>query len=298
MRNEENNTYLQTMQELLQAERLDAAQEASLMDAVNGYIDGTPEERLDTDLIDAALAKLNELHPERPELDVEAGAEALRQALEAQEGEDGEEDEAEETPEPQPEPQLQPPEPVKAKERPRRTGRAVTVIAVTVAVLMLVANAFNFNPIQYAVHLAETISFRLTPSGEMTLPPDTESEYRSLEEALEENGIDVEVPTWIPEEYSISGVYTSDMGVAVSVSALYSNGESELYVQISQLTSLDTMGIVEKEPETEVYTYGECQVAVNTDNVIATWIDGDYSCRIVGDISVDEMEKILDSIRD
>ena len=143
MRNEENDTYLQTMQELLQAERLDAAQEASLMDAVNGYIDGTPEERLDTDLIDAALAKLNELHPERPELDVEAGAEALRQALEAQEGEDGEEDEAEETPEPQPEPQLQPPEPVKAKERPRRTGRAVTVIAVTVAVLMLVANAFR-----------------------------------------------------------------------------------------------------------------------------------------------------------
>lgn len=139
MRNEENDTYLQTMQELLQAERLDAAQEASLMDAVNGYIDGTPEERLDTDLIDAALAKLNELHPERPELDVEAGAEALRQALEAQEGEDGEEDEAEETPEPQ----LQPPEPVKAKERPRRTGRAVTVIAVTVAVLMLVANAFR-----------------------------------------------------------------------------------------------------------------------------------------------------------
>ena len=261
------------LREFLASENLCPEDGDALLALVDAYIGQADEATMDTDLIDAGLAKLRELDPDPPKFDKEAGLANLLDAMDQREA--------------------------KRAGRMRRAGRIVGIVAACVAVLMVVANAFGINPIQYAHEFAETVSFWLSPSGEMILSPEEcQDGFASLQDALDADGIDIALPIWIPEGFQIAAVDVYEMQHSMSYVALFSVDEKEMRIQV--ITG-DTDIIQTNEKENGGYMYehaGETYYIIpNTDNVKAFWIKNDRALIISGQITEKEMERLVDSIR-
>jgi hypothetical protein len=100
----------------------------------------------------------------------------------------------------------------------------------------------------------DLIFFARNPSGELELPEGTESEYRSLREALDANGMeDALCPSWIPKGYALQRLNVKRTERLVRVSALYVSDQNELTITISRSES----GSVASAMETNGTSYTE-----------------------------------------
>lgn len=191
-------------------------------------------------------------------------------------------------------------ETAKKAHKKHRVLRICSVAAAVVLFLCIVASAFGHNPFVYIYNWTEeTILYRFHPTGELTLPDGVESEYHSLQEALDELGFFVAAaPTWIPSDFSLATVsFRSDEGLD-RITAIYDGDDRKFRIQISMTDAGDTALQVEKAENGAVYesngmTY---QLHFNTDNIKALWNDNGYLIIISGELSQKELEQIIDSI--
>lgn len=166
--------------------------------------------------------------------------------------------------------------------------------------LVVTANAFGYNPIQALFRwVGDTIQLYSNPSGLMELPLDDPSEYHSLDEALEANGLEsADRITWIPKDYSLSYIQVSPHNKMLQVSAIYEAERGELVVRILTVDKADWSTKAESAFEGIEYRHNDTvyYISSNFDITKAGWEDDKYSYEISGQASDKEIIKMIDSI--
>lgn len=182
----------------------------------------------------------------------------------------------------------------------RRLFRLGEAAVAAVLILVVSANAFGVNPIEAFINWAgDIIQVYSNPSGLMELPPDAPCEYHSLEEALQfDDRKTVEIPQWIPEDYSLYSVDVKYNEELSRYTALYSSDRGELLIRVTYFEDQDWMNEEEQNPPGQLFeSNGQTFfISTNYDQTKAGWQNGKYSYMISGQLSEDELKTMLNSI--
>lgn len=186
---------------------------------------------------------------------------------------------------------------------PLRTLRLALAVLTMVVCFMITANALGFNPVQSAISWAEgVIQTCFNPSGIMELPEDTQSEYRSLKEALTANGMNADkLPTWIPKDYSLDDVTVRQIDGMTKCAGIYTAERGELVIRVVAYSTENIAVKEEREVSTAEKTYKhngmEYYLIPNEVWNKAEWNDGLISFTISGQILDEEIKAMIQSIK-
>ena len=184
-----------------------------------------------------------------------------------------------------------------------------TVAAVLVAVLILAvgtsitAEAFQIDIWgKFASWTKEIFQFTDMPQGTTAAYPEQEynAELESLQDALNKKNITQRlIPTWLP-----SGYLNKDLSIMQSprvrnISAVYENNGSELIIKIRQTIGVQAPQTEKNDDFLEMYVVDgvEYYIFSNTETINAAWSIGEFECIITGKITLEEMKKMIDSIK-
>ena len=263
---------------------LDAMSQTELLHEVETLM-AAPAETMDTDRLERYLAALQERAPVMEEFDPETRwAELLdsHPLLFTKES-------APESVKPRP-----------ARSRTARVLRWVTAGLAAMLALIVTASAFGATPIQSVLDWADgVLRIYTNPSGVMELPEQSPSEYHSLEEALERNGLDSSAcPTWIPKDYRLADVSAEYFGDMTRYLAHYDSDRGDLTIFVRKAENMTMSFAAEKEPGGYTYPHngGEYYLITNTQTNKAWWQYNNCSYTIHGNISEKELIMMIDSI--
>ena len=183
--------------------------------------------------------------------------------------------------------------------RPLAAAAAVLVLLVGVTVTV---DAFGWVDVWDAVvnWAKETFSFVSSDQPRLGEPaPENDVGYESFEEAiLHTTGQKNLVPTYIPDGFVLDEISIEEMPEKVLLQAFFSNGEKYFRMQVKPYTGEDPEW-TEKSGETfEIYSHLETDyyLFANYEQNWAVWIKDSYECYITGDLSVEEIKTMIDSI--
>lgn len=188
-----------------------------------------------------------------------------------------------------------------------RTGLRRWIAAVAAAALLLTipltASALTWDEIWNAVATwaKETFSFVSQPDAtQATEPsPDNIDGYESLQQALAEtNRGDELVPTWIPDRYTLMDITVDESPVRKSYVAMYMGENGMLMITVQSHIGSDPERIEISEDLLETYKVSEIDYYIfsNIDQIRAVWINGSYECSVSGNITMEEIKLMIDSI--
>lgn len=133
--------------------------------------------------------------------------------------------------------------------------------------------------------------------------PPEELEFTSLQEALDAYGIaEPLVPKWLPEGFESLGVTTNVDPDFIRIAETYSYDEKKIKIMIRRYNSEEALDkvSVEKEDEQQDVKYirggVEHSVAQNRSIYTASWTNGLNVVSIIGDMTEEELEQMIDSI--
>lgn len=196
-------------------------------------------------------------------------------------------------------------EPKRVVRRPLRLVRRLTTAAAAVLVFVLLgsvtASAFGFNIWRaVAVWAQETFHFESGEQVEIDNPnPDIDLPYESLEDAIYTlemaTGI---VPTWIPKGYDLIDLRITENPLQKVYFAVYQDGEKYLKITVRSYLSGSPEQIEQGEgnADTEIIDGEKYYYFSNNDQNQVAWINGSYECYISGDVTIDQLEKMVNSI--
>ena len=123
--------------------------------------------------------------------------------------------------------------------------------------------------------------------------------YTSLQEALEKGNVPVWLaPTYIPDGYSLEDVKVEQTPKKKVYKAKYTDGEKCLTIVIQDYSDKNpayaeqSEGLVE-EYEASGITY---YLFDNNEQVWAAWTVDSYECYITGDVTIDDLKRMVNSI--
>ena len=163
------------------------------------------------------------------------------------------------------------------------------------------ANAFGFNIWRaVAVWAQETFHFQLGDKVDTEDPEPTRNLlYSSLEEAIykleKTSGV---VPTWIPDGFELIELITDENPVQKNYIAVYKNGDKYLKITIRSHQGAYPEQIEQEEGNGDISVADgiEYHYFSNLDQNRVAWVNGSYECYISGDVTVEQLEKMVDSI--
>lgn len=128
-----------------------------------------------------------------------------------------------------------------------------------------------------------------------------EAEYSSLQDALDSYGISTPLaPAWIPERFELDSVTVGETSALIAFTAYYVNGDQTLLVDITMYKSgshgFGQWQKDEDDPSTYVVGGVTHYLMTNMGREKAVWLTGNYECGISGDITHEELLRMLDSI--
>lgn len=151
----------------------------------------------------------------------------------------------------------------------------------------------------------------LTPSqivpvdrDELSIPEEPE-DYASLQEALEDYGLSLQVvPRWLPEGFELDRLIVDDQtGVQMIFHAGYAREDNYLVVSViihleedMDVGSLTNFQKDEGDPAPYEAGGVTHMLATNAGRPAAVWANGPAECAISGDITMEELERMIDSI--
>ena len=186
-----------------------------------------------------------------------------------------------------------------------RWMKRVAVVAIICAIFTTAAvSAKAFAPDfweKVAIWTREFFHFQDVVGGTEGRVPETENnaELDSLRDALDQYvGLQESMPSWIPEGYICTDINVKETPKALRISAVYKKGEEQLVIQIRQEFGSDPFQIEKNENLIEIHTVdGVDYYIFSNDKYIQTaWIVGEYECLIIGNLTLEEMKKVIDSI--
>ena len=184
-----------------------------------------------------------------------------------------------------------------------------TVAAVLVAVLILAvgtsitAEAFQIDIWgKFANWTKEIFQFSDTPQGTTAANPEKEysAELKSLQDALDKINITQKlIPTWLPEGYVETNLRVTESPRVRNINANYEKNGSELIIKICQTIGVPAEQVEKNDDLLEVYVVDgvEYYIFSNTETLQAAWSIGEFECIIGGKITLEEMKKMIDSIK-
>lgn len=179
---------------------------------------------------------------------------------------------------------------------------AVAAVIVLVICIPVTARALSLEKLWdiFARWAKETFSFVSGENTEVSEPsPDFTEEFNSLQELLlycdRESDI---IPTWIPEGFVLEKVEQDISPVQEIYRAFYLNGDRELRIRVQTYLSDDIQNIEIGEDYTEIHTVSGVDYFIfdNIDQAQVIWINDVYECIISGDLSIEEIKLMIDSI--
>lgn len=182
--------------------------------------------------------------------------------------------------------------------------RAVSIAAVLVLVLSIpvTAKALSIGEIWdiFARWAKETFSFVSGENTEVSEPsPENINTADSLHEALHKFKLDSSIlPNWIPNGFELDKVEEDISPIQKSYTALYLDGDMYLRIQVRTHLSEDIQNNeIENEP-IEIYVSDGIEYFIfqNLDQLRAIWAVDSYECLITGDVTLDEIKMMIDSI--
>lgn len=183
----------------------------------------------------------------------------------------------------------------------RRAIAAAAAVVLMVAVPLTV-KALNWEEIWTAVATwaKETFSFVREDQPEIDAPsPANEKQYTSLQQALaatdqEENMI----PSYIPDGYELERIDVDETPMQRNYVAIYKNGDKHLTISIRSYGENDPERVEINEDLVEIYNASgiEYYLFSNNKRMSAIWVQGSYECNISGEITIEEIKMMIDSI--
>lgn len=181
--------------------------------------------------------------------------------------------------------------------------RAIAAAAALVLIvgIPLTAKAFNWEKIwtAMATWAKETFSFVDEDQNADTPSPANEKEYTSLQQALEITNKRTDIiPTWIPDGYELERIDIDETPMQRNYVAIYQNGDKHLTISIRSYGETDPERIEINEDLVEIYNASavEYYIFSNYDRIRAVWIQDSYECNISGEITIEEIKMMIDSI--
>ncbi len=126
--------------------------------------------------------------------------------------------------------------------------------------------------------------------------------YAQLQAALDDCGITEELaPAWCPEGFEMSALEVSSNDFGDKIYCAFNSGDRLFNIQVRRYKSMDNIEsrVFEKDnASVEQYISGKkiFYILSNVDTVTATWADGTLVETISGNLSMDELKNIIDSI--
>ena len=190
---------------------------------------------------------------------------------------------------------------------PTRTFKMVAAVLAFVIILVVgtsvTADAFNVDIWgKFASWTKEIFQFTDTPQGTTAANPD---KYNNLElESLRDILIQYEItedliPTWMPEGYVNKVANASETPRALSIYAIYEKDGSELIIKIRQTIGVQAPQVEKNDDFIELYVVDgvEYYIFSNTETLQAAWSIGEFECLMIGEITLEEMKAMIDSIK-
>ena len=180
--------------------------------------------------------------------------------------------------------------------------RIATIAASLVLVFSLAvsANAFSFKDIWNAVARWAEETFSFSTGVEVCEPNSTdEIEYLSLQDLFSQHSINnLAYPTVVPPNYEFIDVFVSESPIQESYLVIFSNGLSSLKISIRSYLDADPEHIEKSDGLLEVLSLSgtDYYIFENNDQLQAVWICDIYECYISGDLSIDEIKTMINSI--
>lgn len=182
-----------------------------------------------------------------------------------------------------------------------RLVAAAAAIALIITI-PLTAKAFGWSEIWDAIAkwANETFSFVSSENVQVGQPDETDAEkYTSLQDVLINNGREPEIiPSWIPARFILQDVEMDINPVQEIYRATYVDGSNELRIHICNYLSTDLQNIEVNEDIIEIYKVENTEFYIfnNVDELRAIWLKDSFECYISGDVSMEEIKKMINSI--
>ena len=179
---------------------------------------------------------------------------------------------------------------------------AVAAAMVLVLGLSISANASSFKKLWnvFARWTQETFCFVIGADTQIMDPrPERQEDCMELKELLLKDKYDPAiVPSWIPENFVLEKI-TKDMSpYQERYQAFYVDGEKTLTIFLISYLENDPQKSEIADDFFEIYQPCEIQYYLinNNDKLCAFWTTDCYQCSIFGDLSIEELKLMIDSI--
>ena len=194
----------------------------------------------------------------------------------------------------------------KVIEFPNRVFKMVAAVLVIVLVLAvgttLTAKAFHLDIWSKFASWTEDI-FQLADSAQGTTAENPEKEnnleLKSLQDALIQAEVTEKlVPTWVPDGYKSKDLKVLSTPRALTINAVYEKNGSELIIKIHHKIGSPANQVETSDDLIEVYTVNgiDYYIFSNNANLQVAWAIGEFECLIIGQITIDEMKTMINSI--
>ena len=178
--------------------------------------------------------------------------------------------------------------------------RSLTATAAVLAILIagsVTAKAFGFNVWKAVIQWTqETFHFGDWGKSE----PKSDLAYDSLQDALEQGKITTPLaPTWVPDGYELADVQIEQTPQKKTYTAKYARGEQTLMITVQDhlkkgpVYAEQSEGLVEEYKVLGITYYLFSNYGMNR----ANWLYESYACDISGDVTIEELKKMIDSIQ-
>ena len=189
-------------------------------------------------------------------------------------------------------------------------SRALKAVAAVLAVVIIfavgtsiTAKAFHIDIwSKFANWTKEIFQFTDLPQG--TKPENPEQEYnaelKSLQDALDKKNITQKlIPAWLPDGYVNTDLKILETPRVRNINAIYEKDGTELIIKIRQTIGVQAPQTEKNDDFIEAYVVDgvEYYIFSNTETINAAWSIGEFECIITGKITLEEMKKMIDSIR-
>ena len=177
--------------------------------------------------------------------------------------------------------------------------RGLTATAAVLAILLVgsvSAQAFGLNIWEAVVKWTQE-TFQFGEWGDSNVNNDLS--YASLQEALKNGGVTTLLaPNWYPYGYKLVDIKVEYSPLQTAYKAKYANGEGVLRITVKDY--LDKIPVYVEQSNGLVEEYEVAGVTYylfeNNKQVHAVWIVDTYECYIAGDITIDELRTMIESI--
>lgn len=183
---------------------------------------------------------------------------------------------------------------------PFRRIAAVAASLVLVFSLTTTANAFSIKDVWNAVvtWAQETFSFSMGVEVSEPVSHD-EIEYTSILDVITQYKIDPSlVPTWVPEGFYIDDVIIDESPIQEKFIFVLSNKTERIKIVMQSYLATHPEQIEVSDELIEVYNVSDTSYYIthNNDLLQAAWLNGTYECYISGELTIDEIKLMIDSI--